>query len=69
MLADLLAGLFSHLSRDTPVHLEVWTILTKTDVSESLFNIFDTTYDDDQKRSHTDYIELSMQSPFNKRAL
>ena len=37
--------------------------------SECLFTIFNTTYNDDQKRSHTDYIELSMQSQFNKRAL
>jgi hypothetical protein len=29
---------------------------------ESLFSIFNSTYNDDQKRSHTDYIELSMQS-------
>ena len=36
---------------------------------ERLFSIFNTTYNDDQKRSHTDYIELSMQSQFNKRAL
>ena len=28
--------------------------------SERLFSIFNTTYNDDQKRSHTDYIELSM---------
>ena len=27
------------------------------------------TYDDDQKKSHADYIELSMQSQFNKRGL
>ena len=26
-------------------------------------------YDDDQKKSHTDYIQLSIQSQFNKRAL
>ena len=37
--------------------------------SERLFNIFNTTYNDDQKKSHTDYIELSMQSQFNKRDL
>ena len=37
--------------------------------SESLFSIFNATYDDDQKRSHADYIELSMQSQFNKRDL
>jgi len=30
--------------------------------TESLFSIFNTTYDDDQKRSHSHYIELSMQS-------
>ena len=37
--------------------------------SERLFSIFNATYNDDQKRSHTDYIELYMQSQFNKRAL
>jgi hypothetical protein len=36
---------------------------------ESPFSIFNATYNDDQKRSHTDYIELSIQSQFNKRAL
>jgi hypothetical protein len=36
---------------------------------ESLCSIFNATYNDDQKKSHTDYIELSMQSQFNKRAL
>ena len=34
-----------------------------------LFNIFNATYNDDQKSSYTDYIELSMQSQFNKRGL
>ena len=34
-----------------------------------LFSIFNSTCNDDQKSSHTDYIELSMQSQFNKRAL
>jgi hypothetical protein len=37
--------------------------------SEHLFRIFNASYNDDQKRSYTDYIELSMQSQFNKRAL
>ena len=37
--------------------------------SERLFSLFNTTYNDDQKSSYTDYIELSMQSQFNKRAL
>ena len=36
---------------------------------ERLFSIFNSTYNDDQKRSHADYIELSMQSQFNNRAL
>ena len=36
---------------------------------ERLFSIFNSTYNDDQKSSHADYIELSMQSQFNKRAL
>ena len=35
--------------------------------SERLFSIFNVTYNDDQKSSYTDYIELSMQSQFNKR--
>jgi len=26
-------------------------------------------YNDDQKKSHTDYIQLSMQTQFNKRTL
>jgi hypothetical protein len=37
--------------------------------SERSFSIFNSTYNDDQKRSYTDYIELSMQSQFNKRAM
>jgi hypothetical protein len=37
--------------------------------SERLFSLFNATYDDDQKSSYTDYIELSMQSQFNKRDL
>jgi hypothetical protein len=36
---------------------------------ERFFSIFNSTYNDDQKRSHADYIELSLQSQFNKRAL
>jgi hypothetical protein len=36
---------------------------------ECLFSIFNMTYNDDQRKSHTDYIELSIQSQFNKRAL
>ena len=36
---------------------------------ECLFSIFNETYDDDQKSSYTDYIELSIQSQFNKRGL
>jgi hypothetical protein len=36
---------------------------------ERLFSIFNATYDDDQKSSYADYIELSMQSQFNKRVL
>ena len=50
--------------------LENYGIDSETDVSlldpESLFSIFNTTYNDDQKSSHTDYIELSIQSQFNK---
>jgi hypothetical protein len=36
---------------------------------ERLFSLFNATYNDDQKKSHADYIELSMQSQFNKRVL
>jgi hypothetical protein len=36
---------------------------------ERLFSLFNATYNDDQKSSYTDYIELSMQSQFNKRGL
>ena len=34
-----------------------------------LFSLFNATYNDDQKKSHADYIELSMQSQFNKQGL
>ncbi len=34
-----------------------------------IFNLFNATYDDDQKSSYVDYIELSIQSQFNKRVL
>ena len=37
--------------------------------SERLFSLFNATYNDDQKSSYADYIELSMQSQFNKRGL
>ena len=38
--------------------------------SESLVSILTATYNDDQKKSHdSNYIELSMQAQFNKRAL
>jgi hypothetical protein len=36
---------------------------------ERLFRIFNATYDDDQKSSYVDYIQLSIQSQFNKRDL
>ena len=36
---------------------------------ESLFTIFNSTFDADQKSSYTDYIQLSIQSQFNNRAL
>ena len=36
---------------------------------ERLFSLFNATYNDDQKSSYADYIELSMQSQFNKRVL
>jgi hypothetical protein len=36
---------------------------------ERLFSIFSATYYDDQKSSNADYIELSMQSQYSKRAL
>ena len=47
-------------------------VLTNTPNScppEWLYSLFNANYDDDQKRSHTDYIELSIQSQFNKRVL
>ena len=47
----------------------VLTNLPNSYPSESLFSIFNATYNDDQKKSHTDYIELSMQSQFNKRGM
>ena len=34
---------------------------------ERLFSLFNATYNDDQKSSYADYIELTMQSQFNKR--
>jgi hypothetical protein len=34
---------------------------------DRLFSIFYATYDDDQKRSHADYIQSLIQSQFNKR--
>ena len=48
------------------------TVLTNSPKScppERLFSIFNATYNDDQKKSYADYIELPMQSQFNKRAL
>jgi hypothetical protein len=36
---------------------------------ESLFIIFNATYNDDQKKSHPEYIELSIQVQFSKRVL
>ena len=52
----------------TYVLYAVLTNLPNSCPPESLFSIFNATYDDDQKKSHTDYIELSMQAKFNKRA-
>ena len=48
------------------------TVLTNSPNScppECLFSLFNATYNDDQKSSYADYIELSMQSQFNKRGL
>ena len=39
------------------------------DVSDNDLEILNVTYNDDQKNSHVDYIELRMQSQFNKRSL
>ena len=36
---------------------------------ERLFNIFNSTFDADQKSSYDDYIQLSIQSHFNNRTL
>jgi len=44
-------------------------VLTNSCPPEILFSIFNATYNDDQKKSHADYIELSIQAQFNKRAL
>jgi hypothetical protein len=49
--------LTNSLSHPTLAHQSVW------------FIIFNATYKDDQKSSYTDYIELSMQTQFNKRTL
>ncbi len=59
-------------NRETlPGFTYVWrTVLTNSPNSfECLFIIFNMTYNDDQKSSYTDYIELSIQSQFNKRDL
>ena len=53
----------------TYVLREVLTNSPNSYPSERLFSIFNATYNDDQKSSHTDYIELSIQSHFNKGAL
>jgi hypothetical protein len=48
------------------------TVLTNSPNScplECLFSIFNSTYNDDQKKSHDHYIELSIQLQFNKRDL
>ncbi len=47
-------------------------VLTKSPNScppERLFSIFNSTFDADQKSSYSDYIQLSIQSQFNNRAL
>ena len=43
--------------------------MTQCEARDNRFSIFNSTYNDDQKLSYVDYIELSMQSQFNKRAL
>ncbi len=53
----------------TYVLCEVLTNSPNSCPPECLFSIFNTTYDDDQKSSYTDYIQLSIQSQFNKRDL
>ncbi len=57
------------LSGFTYVLRSVLTNSSNSCQPESLFTVFNTTFDDDQKKSHTDYIELSMQLQFNKRDL
>ena len=59
---------------DTLQHVFVFSEDTHTIVAPAIdywkrTSLFNATYDDDQKRSHADYIELSMQSQFNKRGL
>jgi hypothetical protein len=69
---DLSAGWKSNsgtLPGFTYVLRAVLTNLPNSCPPERLFIIFNATYNDDQKSSYTDYIELSMQSQFNKRAL
>ena len=53
----------------TYVLREVLTNSPNSCPPERLFSIFNATYNDDQNSSYTDFIELSMQSQFNKRAL
>jgi hypothetical protein len=59
----------STLSGFTYVLCEVLTNSPNSCPAERFFSIFNETYNDDHKRSHTDYIEPSMQSQFNKRAM
>ncbi len=51
---------FVYVLREVPTHLIV--VLLNG-------NLFNATYNDDQKSAYADYIELSIQSPFNKRGL
>ena len=57
------------LSGFTYVLREVLTNSPNSFPSQRLFSLFNATYNDDQKKSHADYIELSIQSQFNKRDL
>ena len=38
------------------------------EVPERVFSILNNTFDDDQRRAHADYIELSLQLQFNARS-
>ena len=69
-LSDWWKSNFATLPGFTYVLRAVLTNSPNSCPPERLFSIFNATYDDDpQKSSYADYIQLSMQSQFNKRGL